>query len=214
MRLPALYAIANIDALSEPLDYIRVLIRSGVSLLQLRAKDVDLRTLRELAKSSLEEISNQESKSKLIINDHIALCKEVGAHGVHLGQEDQAPEVARQLLGPDALIGLSSHTIEQVSSAPFSLLDYLAFGPVFSSTTKVGHAEICGSEKLSEVAKLCPLPLVAIGGITRENVGEIFSAGAESAAVIADLAASEDKAEYVRLFERERSLQQAQTEAQ
>ena len=115
---------------------------------------------------------------------------ETGADGVHLGQGDSSPAQARAALGPNAIIGFSTHTLAQVEAAPLSSLSYLAFGPVFASPTKSGHAEVNGLDELDRISKSIKMPLVAIGGISPENAEDVFRSGASSVAVISALRAA------------------------
>src|SRR6185369_5917689 len=125
---------------------------------------------------------------QLIINDRVDVALAVGAHGVHLGQDDMPPEAARQLLGPDAIIGYSTHNIEQAIAATKLPIDYLAIGPIFATTTKTDTAPVLGLEGLRVVRQMIgSFPLVAIGGITHANAREVIEAGADSIAVISAL---------------------------
>jgi thiamine-phosphate pyrophosphorylase len=122
---------------------------------------------------------------QLIINDRVDLALAVGAHGVHLGQDDMPPEAARKLLGPNAIIGYSTHNIEQAIAAINLPIDYLAIGPIFATTTKTDTAPVLGLEALRTVREaIGGFPLVAIGGITHANAREVIRAGADSVAVI------------------------------
>jgi thiamine-phosphate pyrophosphorylase len=110
------------------------------------------------------------------------------ADGVHLGQDDLPSEQARRILGENAIIGLSTHTREQAKAALFLPIDYIAFGPIFQTSTKTDPDEVVGLEGLSRIKSLIgDFPLVAIGGITASNVQQVLEAGADSAAIISDL---------------------------
>ncbi len=122
---------------------------------------------------------------QLIINDRVDLALAVGAHGVHLGQDDMPPEAARKLLGPNAIIGYSTHNIEQAIAAINLPIGYLAIGPIFATTTKTDTAPVLGLDGLRAVREaIGGFPLVAIGGITHANAREVIRAGADSVAVI------------------------------
>jgi thiamine-phosphate pyrophosphorylase len=185
MQLPSLYAIANVDTLSSPLDYIKKLIDADVKLIQLRAKNVSKKDFLSLAVKSIE-LANKKH-TKIIINDDIQVCLETNSHGIHLGQTDICPIEARKRLGGKRIIGLSTHTIDHIKLAPLAALNYLALGPIFKSPTKQGHAEIVGVKTLALAVKISPLPLVAIGGINTINAKEVYQAGASSIAAISDL---------------------------
>jgi thiamine-phosphate pyrophosphorylase len=125
---------------------------------------------------------------QLIINDRVDLALAVGAHGVHLGQDDMPPDAARRLLGPNAIIGYSTHNIEQAIAAIKLPIDYLAIGPIFATTTKSDTAPVLGLEGSRAVREaIGRFPLVAIGGITHANAREVIQAGADSVAVISAL---------------------------
>jgi len=125
---------------------------------------------------------------QLIVNDRVDLALAIGAHGVHLGQDDIPPEAARRLLGPEAIIGYSTHTVEQASAALTLPIDYIAIGPIFQTATKTDTSPVLGVEGLRAVRQaIGDLPLVAIGGITRTNAAEVIQAGADSIAVISAL---------------------------
>jgi len=208
MQLPALYAIANLESLSDPEGYVKGLLGAGVSILQLRTKTEEKDTLLRLGEFCLNEIQRGSLDCRLIINDFIDVCQALGADGVHLGQDDCSPKAARESLGPDAIIGFSTHTIEQATQAPTQELNYLAFGPVFDSPTKSGHALIAGTDELAKIVAQSTLPVVAIGGITKDTIAEVFASGASSAAVISDLLNTQDKAELIRAYEAYRKKEQ------
>ncbi len=185
---PPLYAIVNADS-EFAFELVRDLLHTRIELLQLRGKTLRESELEEFTKKVLSARETlRESKSpRIIVNDSPRVCLAAGADGVHLGQEDEPPDQARSLLGPDAFIGLSTHTLAQLEASPYHILNYLAFGPVFESSSKSGHAKVVGLTTLAQAAELSPLPLVAIGGITTERAAAVYSAGAASIAVISDL---------------------------
>ena len=120
-----------------------------------------------------------------IVNDRVDIALAVGADGVHLGQTDLPPDAARRVLGHDAVIGYSTHTLEQVRNALEFDIDYLAFGPIFATTTKDDPDAVVGLDLLRSVREIIGnMPLVAIGGIDLENAGSVFAAGADSTAVV------------------------------
>lgn len=204
-KLPALYAIANIDDCENSLSYIESLIRAGAGIIQLRAKTSSDEELTELCIKTRNTINDLGLSTKLIINDHVAIAKSAEADGVHLGQDDESAHQAREVLGPDAIIGLSTHSIPDVQLARYQAIDYLGFGPVFQSPTKSGHAPVTGLEGLTKAVSESPLPIVAIGGITLEKAEDVFRAGAQSAAVVSDLANATDLSSYLLEFEKRRS---------
>jgi thiamine-phosphate pyrophosphorylase len=125
---------------------------------------------------------------QLIINDRVDIALAVGAAGVHLGQDDLAPDIARRLLGDNAIIGYSTHSVAQALAAASLPIDYLAIGPVFGTNTKENPDPVVGLDGLRAVRSAIPnLPLVAIGGITPANTSDVLQAGADSAAMISGL---------------------------
>ena len=199
--IPTLYAIANIDTLADPLSYIEALFAGSIEIVQLRAKqtlDADYDAL--LAKTMA--LRARYPAARVIVNDSVPRAKRYQADGVHLGQEDADPVQARSVLGAQAIIGLSTHTLAQLAAAPVEALSYLAVGPVFASPTKSGHATVIGAAALASFRAETSLPLVAIGGVTLENAAAVFSSGFDSVAIISDLQASLDVRGYRGKIER------------
>ena len=124
---------------------------------------------------------------RLIMNDRADLCLAAGFDGLHLGQDDLSPAAARLVIGPDAVVGFSTHSPRQVAEADAMPLDYVAVGPVFATSTKANADPVIGLEGVSTARALTRKPLVAIGGITRANCRSVIEAGADSVAIIADL---------------------------
>ncbi len=167
-------------------EQVDLLIDSGATLIQLREKvDPPLRFF-EQAESAVQVA--RDRGAKIIINDRVDIALALKADGVHLGQEDLAPEAARRILGSDAIIGFSTHSLEQARLAAHLPVDYVAIGPIFSTTTKESANPSVGLDGLTRVREaLAALPLVAIGGINSENVGTVIKAGADVVAVISDI---------------------------
>jgi thiamine-phosphate pyrophosphorylase len=167
-------------------EQVELLSEGGASLVQLREKNLSPREFYEQARAAVAVAARRGVQ--LIINDRVDVALAVGAHGVHLGQDDMPPDAARKLLGPDAIIGYSTHNIEQAAAAIKFPIDYLAIGPIFATTTKSDTAPVLGLDGLRTVRKaIGDFPLVAIGGITSENAREVIQAGADSVAVISAL---------------------------
>jgi len=180
MQLPRIYPITDVQlsGLSHP-EQVELLSRGGATLIQLREKHLPVREFYEQAKIAFQP------GVQLIVNDRVDLALAVGAHGVHLGQDDMPPGAARNLLGPDAVIGYSTHNVEQAIAAINLPIDYLAIGPIFATTTKSDTAPVLGLEGLRAVREaIGRFPLVAIGGITHANARKVIQAGADSVAVI------------------------------
>ncbi len=127
-----------------------------------------------------------------IVNDRCDLALAVEADGVHLGQGDLPLHLARKVMGPNKLIGLSTHTAEQVRAATAGRPDYLGFGPIFTPASKADHDPVVGTEGLKAIRSLTPLPIFAIGGITLDHVEEVIRAGANGVAVISAILKTPD----------------------
>lgn len=186
-QLPRVYPITDrtISGLSHR-EQITKLIDGGARFLQIREKTATSRQFFDAVASCLE--LTRKSEAKLIVNDRVDIALMLGADGVHLGQDDLPPTEARKLLGDDAIIGFSTHTIEQVSRARSLPIDYIAFGPIFATGTKSDHDPVVGLDNLKRVRdEVKDLPLVAIGGITLEKLDSVLEAGANSAAMISSL---------------------------
>jgi len=167
-------------------EQVKLLSFGGATLIQLREKRMPAREFYDQAKEAVEEAARRGVQ--LIVNDRVDVALAVGAHGVHLGQDDMPPEAARGLLGSDALIGYSTHNIEQAVAATKLPNDYLAIGPIFATTTKSDTAPVLGLEGLRTVRRAVgAFPLVAIGGITSANAADVIAAGADSVALISAL---------------------------
>jgi thiamine-phosphate pyrophosphorylase len=185
--LPRVYALTDVQlsGLSHA-EQVDLFIRGGASLVQLREKQMPALEFYEQARGAVA-IARQQGVT-VIINDRVDVALAVGAHGVHLGQDDLPPEAVRELLGPEAIIGYSTHTVEQAREALTLPISYLAIGPIFQTTTKTDTSPVLGLDALRAVRRaIGSLPLVAIGGITYANAREAIEAGADSVAVISAL---------------------------
>lgn len=185
--LPKVYPITDvtISGLTHA-DQVKRLTAGGASFIQLRDKHADPRDLYDEAQKAIVEAS--AGGARIIINDRVDIALVVGADGVHLGQDDLPPDRARAILGDKAIIGLSTHTLDQAIAAACQPVDYIAIGPIFETGTKEKPDAPVGLDGLREVRRLIgQTPLVAIGGITLENLRSVFEAGADSAAMIAAL---------------------------
>lgn len=177
-------------------EIVEAAIRGGVSVVQLREKGLETRLfyeeglkIRDLLKSA---------GVPLIINDRIDLVLALGADGVHLGQNDMPVEVARNILGPDRIIGLSVETPSHVSDKAVSSIDYLAVSPVFLTDTKAELKKAWGLEGLQNVRAMTTLPVVAIGSIKQENTRQVVRAGADCVAVVTAIVSADDPEQATR----------------
>ena len=160
----------------------------GANLVQLREKHLSPRLFYKEALEALRVA--HELGVRLIVNDRVDIALALGADGVHLGQDDLSPEAARRLLGPEAIIGYSTHNPEQAREAARLPVDYIAVGPVFATSSKERPDAVVGLDGLRRVRQETgSIPLVAIGGITRENARSVLDAGADAVAVISALLA-------------------------
>lgn len=182
-RLPRVYPITDrqISGLSHA-EQVERLAAGGATLVQLRDKQASALEFYEQAKAALE-IANKRSV-QLIINDRVDLALALGT-GVHLGQDDLPPEAARRLLGNDAIIGYSTHSLSQIEQAARLPVDYLAIGPVFPTSTKENPDPVAGLDGMRLAREtLSERPLVGIGGVSTANAHEVIDAGADSVALI------------------------------
>lgn len=141
-----------------------------------------------------------DAQALFIVNDRCDLALALEADGVHLGQDDLPLDLARSILGPDKLIGISTHREADVVAATAGGADYMGFGPIFPTQTKADHEPVVGTAGLRQARALTGLPIFAIGGITPANVGTVTAAGADGVAVISALARSDDLTATVRAF--------------
>ena len=167
-------------------EQVDLLIDSGAMLIQLREKtDSPLRFFKQ-AESAVRVA--RDRGAKIIINDRVDIALALKADGVHLGQEDLGPAAARRILGANAIIGFSTHSLEQARLAAQLPVDYVAIGPIFSTSTKPSTNRPVGLDGLARLREaLGGVPLVAIGGITSENIAAVIKAGADVVAVIGDI---------------------------
>lgn len=156
-------------------------IEAGVEIIQYREKKLSKKDTLAIA-GRLREIT-RDAGVIFIINDDPAIALAVDADGVHLGQDDISADIARKILGKGKIIGISTHNIEEVSRVKELDIDYIAFGPVFHSNTKLVTFPH-GIDGLRNIRASVTIPLIAIGGINQENVSDVIKAGADGAAVI------------------------------
>ena len=188
-HLPKIYPITDtiLSGLSHA-EQVKRLIAGGATFIQLREKS---NSLRAFCTDAAEAISIARSAgANVIINDRVDIALALGASGVHLGQADMPVAAARRLLGDDAIIGFSTHNLEQVKAALDLPINYLAFGPIFPTQSKRNPDPVAGLGALGIIRSLnSRLPVVAIGGIDKSNVMGVWSAGADCAAIISGILA-------------------------
>lgn len=158
----------------------------GVTIVQFREKLLSSREFYQAAAAALR--TARKRKLKLIINDRVDIALALRADGVHLGQEDVSPEVARRMLGPEFIIGISTHTLNQAHTAAQMPVDYVAIGPIFPTSTKKSSQAAVGLDGLRLIRNaIGRMPLVAIGGINSKSQEEVLNAGADCLAIISDI---------------------------
>jgi|SRR5687767_1994819 len=195
LTLPKIYPITDrqLSGLSHA-EQVRRLIDGGATLIQLREKHLSpIDFLRDVETASKVAGNNHVP---LIINDRVDIAMASNASGIHLGQADMPVEAARRLVRDDTLIGFSTHTQQQVETAVRLPIDYIAFGPIFTTRTKLDHDPTVGPDQLRTIRNIAAdLPLVAIGGISAANVQTVLQAGADSVAVISSVVGERSKIE-------------------
>jgi thiamine-phosphate pyrophosphorylase len=186
-HLPKIYPITDVSLTGfSHLKQVKELIKGGATFIQLREKRAAPREFYEAAKDVLDYTRNSEIK--IIINDRLDIALAACADGVHLGQDDLPPERARNILGENAIIGFSTHNIEQAIAASKLPLDYIAIGPIYETKSKENPDPIVGIEGLKTVRQaIGDFPLVAIGGINIEAAQTVWQNGADSIALISSL---------------------------
>ncbi len=200
--LPKLYGILDVSCFSEIQQLFHTakeLLDAGVTLIQYRDKFAPPRQLLEPARKLKSQIG---SRARLIMNDRADLCLAAQFDGVHVGQDDLSPECVRQIIGAERWLGLSTHNPEQVAEADRTSADYIAIGPVFATASKTNPDPVIGVAGVRRARELTRKPLVAIGGITRQNCHLVIDAGADSIAVISDLVRDPFKSaeEFLRIL--------------
>jgi thiamine-phosphate pyrophosphorylase len=205
-RPPRLYAIFDVACFPPPLrttsslaGYALALSAGGVTLLQYRNK---VGTTREMLSDAREIRARLGTQVTLMMNDRADLCVAADFDGVHVGQDDLSPQGARTVIGAAGILGVSTHNWEQLQEADAGPADYIAYGPVFATSSKLDHELPVGIDGIHAARAATKKPLVAIGGITRANARLVIDAGADSVAVISDLLSSPTKLaeEFLRLL--------------
>ncbi len=199
-RLPKLYAIIDRSQTGarEPAEVAEALLAAGVRLIQYRDKHGSTREIYEACLAMAPRV--RAGGGTLIVNDRADVARAVEAGGVHVGQEDLPVELARRVVGPDAWVGTSTHDLAQLAEADRSSADYVAFGPIFATSSKERADEVVGLEGLRSARQGTRKPLVAIGGITPANARAVREAGADAVAVIQGLMGAPDLGARVREF--------------
>jgi thiamine-phosphate pyrophosphorylase len=191
-KLRGLYAITDTHLIPRErfVDTVEAAVRGGATMVQLREKDTPLEEVKRLAQEILAV--TRRHGALLIVNDHPAVAKEIGADGVHVGREDPPVEEARALLGPEAIIGASCYgEVARAVAAEQAGADYVAFGTPFPSPTKAKRTDI-SLGIFQEAKQRVHVPVFAIGGITLANAPQVIKAGADGIAVVSGVFAASD----------------------
>jgi thiamine-phosphate pyrophosphorylase len=196
---PSLYVILD-RTVARGLDLVTLLeatIAGGCRMVQLREKQWPSGRLLALAGQLLARC--REAGATFIVNDRVDLAVALGADGVHVGQDDLPPGLARPMLRPGMLLGVSTHSLEQARTAQAAGADYVAVGAMFPTATKPDF-ELVGPDLIRKLRTEIRAPLIGIGGITHDNVGEVIQAGAAGVAVISAVCAADDPEHATRRF--------------
>ncbi len=186
-----LYLVTNRyqDSLESFLEKIETACRSGVTIIQLREKNLTTNQYYQLAKQ-VKEITDAY-QIPLIIDDRLDVCLAVDAAGLHIGDDELPVSVARQVLGPDKILGVTAKTVKRALEAEEGGADYLGTGAIFPTTTKE-NAPITLISTLKTICQRVAIPVVAIGGLTSENIDQLIGTGIAGVAVVRDLMQAED----------------------
>ncbi len=187
LTLPKIYPITDtgVSGLSH-VEQVRRLIAGGATMIQLRDKTASPRDFYAASVAAIDVARKHDVK--IIVNDRADIALAAQADGVHLGQDDMPPRAARAVLGENAIIGYSTHSLAQAVAAAQLPVNYIAIGPIFPTKTKEAPDDIVGIEGIEVARKaIGSFPLVAIGGITSDSLSAVFAAGADSVAVISDI---------------------------
>ena len=194
-----LYLVTNRyqDSLESFLEKVETACRSGVTIVQLREKNLTTNQYYQLAKQ-VKEITDAY-QVPLIIDDRLDVCLAVDAAGLHIGDDELPVSVARQVLGPEKILGVTAKTIKRALEAETSGADYLGTGAIFPTTTKE-NAPITLISTLKTICQTVAIPVVAIGGLTSENIDQLIGTGIAGVAVVRDLMQAEDIEEKTQAF--------------
>lgn len=200
MKHPHIHVLTDthIQQRFSHLDLTRMALAGGADVVQYRHKGYQP----HLHEPELLQIAQLARKpgQYWIVNDHPELALRIGADGVHVGREDMSPQLARELLGPNALIGATVHTLAELAALQGQNIDYIGVGPVFGTQSKDTGLPPLGLNSLSEICAQSSWPVIAIGAITRQNAREVIAAGAAGIAVLSDICCAENPQKAVEEF--------------
>jgi thiamine-phosphate pyrophosphorylase len=181
LRTARLYFVCEARPQTDLEALLRAALTGGADIVQLREKELGRAEI-ERAAETFRRVADTFS-ALFILNDDPELARACDADGVHVGQDDVSAEQARELLGPDAIVGLSTHSEEQIAASAGRPVDYISVGPIWETPTKEGRPAV-GTDLIVHATANAPHPFFAIGGIDTGNVGEVVEAGAERLCVV------------------------------
>lgn len=194
-----LYLITDRKQTKMPLpEAVRLALKGGVPAVQLREKDLPVRELLALAQE-LRGIT-REFGAKLFVNDHVDVAVAVEADGVHLGRQSMPVDAVRKIVGSKMLIGASTHSVQETKEAAAGGADFVTYGPVFETPSKMQYGKPLGKSTIREAKYPISIPLFAVGGIKSGNILQVIAAGADGVALISSILAAEDITAAARKF--------------
>lgn len=198
-----LHAIVDVDLAARagwtPVDLAHAFLDGGARIIQVRAKRLNSSAFLDLADAAVRLARTYDAA--VVVNDRADVALISTAAGVHVGQDDLSPSAVRRMLGEGAIVGLSTHSVDQIERARREPVSYVAIGPVFGTRSKDTGYDAVGLELVAAAARLAgETPVVAIGGITLENAESVIEAGATAVAVISDLLAGDNPSGRTRAF--------------
>jgi thiamine-phosphate pyrophosphorylase len=168
----------------------RAAVAGGATIVQLRDKHASTAAMIDTGLALKRALAG--SKARLIVNDDVEAAIAIGADGLHIGQEDLDADTARRMIGPEMILGLSVETEALASVINAEIVDYVGVGPVFATSTKPDHKQPIGFDGLARIIRLCPVPVVAIGGLKAEHTADVLSARADGLAVVSAICGKAD----------------------
>lgn len=195
----SIYLVADVSACKGRTieDVVAAAVRGGVTMVQFREKTAPEKVIRRHI-GILQDVL-QGTGVPLIVNDHVTIAAEMGADGVHVGQGDMSARDAREIMGVDKIVGLTAYTQAHYDVVDAGVVDYVGTGPYFPTKTKPDKS-VLGADGFRALVRTAPVPVVGIGGITHENVGEVIQNGAHGVAMMRGLSEAEDVEEAARAF--------------
>lgn len=180
------------------IDDVKSAIKGGVRVIQYREKDAPTKQMFQEAKE-IKELC-QKNKVIFLINDRLDIALAVDADGVHIGQDDIPYNTARKLLGKNKIIGVTVHDLKESIDAEKKGADYIGLSPIFETSTKADAGKACGTGMIKDTVKKIKIPIVAIGGINKSNIGEVLKSGAKNVAIISAILTMDNVEQVVKNF--------------